>query len=230
MKSLLRRGPKPVMQQIIERDRRWETIVFAIEYINYEAVPGDILEFGVFGGVSLAMLAEAMRYDPKGMERRVVGFDSFRGLPKASEDHARWKEADCAINHGWHPLIPENAPITAQVSRDLFQACNLGDAILETGLFADTLRACVPSKYQKAALVHIDCDLYESTREVLDGIEPILQSGALLLFDDWFHYKGDPRRGEARAFHEFLASHPAWGSQPYRQYGVFGKAFVLYRK
>lgn len=229
MRRFLRR-PKSIMQRIIEHDRRWETIVFAVEYVNYEAVPGDILEFGVFGGISLAMLSEAMRYDPKGMQRRIVGFDSFQGLPAGTEAHARWKEGDCAINHAWHPMIPMGEPITPDVVRDLFHACHLGVPRLEVGLFGERIAATIPHAYEQAALVHVDCDLYESTREVLAGVAPILQTGAMVLFDDWFHYKGDPRQGEARAFHEFLDEHPEWGAQPYRQYGVFGKAFVLHRK
>ena len=72
---------RDLQSQIAARDPRWLTFCRAVEYINYEAVAGDIVEFGVFTGISLMLLARAQSYDPRGMGRRVAGFDSFRGLP-----------------------------------------------------------------------------------------------------------------------------------------------------
>jgi hypothetical protein len=200
-----------------------------MEYVNFERVEGDILEFGVFGGLTLTLLAEGHRFDTKGMTRRVVGFDSFRGLPKGAEAHARWREGDCATMHSWHPQLAIGDPVSAEAVFRLFQACGLPSPELEQGPFEETLPATLPSKYGKTAVVHIDCDLYESTKIVLDAVSPTLQEGTIVLFDDWFHYRGNPNRGEARAFNEFLESHPEWQAQPYRTYGTFCNSFVLYR-
>jgi hypothetical protein len=70
---------RSVINQLAERDPRWSTFCHAVEYVDYEAIPGAIVEFGVFTGMSLALLAKAHSFDPKGMTRRVAGFDSFRG-------------------------------------------------------------------------------------------------------------------------------------------------------
>ena len=32
----------------------------------------------------------------------------------------------------------------------------------------------------------------------------------MLLFDDWYHYRGDPNAGEQRAFREWQAATEAW--------------------
>ena len=85
----------------------------------------------------------------------------------------------------------------------------------------------VPATYPAIALVHFDCDLYESTRDALALAAPALQDGAMLMFDDWFHYRGNPRKGQARAFAEFLDQHPQWVSVPYRSYSTFCQAFIL---
>jgi O-methyltransferase len=220
-----------VMTELIRHHaQRWEAFIAAIDYVNFEAIPGDIVEFGVFGGASLAMLAKAQSFDPKGMHRRIVGFDSFRGLPQSRDQHPRWRVGDCATNHSWHPLVPVGAPLTAQSTLDLFRACELSPPELEVGLFGETVLRAIPSRYQQIAVAHIDCDLYESTSVVLDGIGPVLSDGCVLMFDDWFHYKGNPHKGEALAFSEFLERNPGWGSQPYLTYGTFCKSFVLYRK
>jgi hypothetical protein len=220
-----------VMDQLVHQHRpRWDTFVSAAEYLNFEGVPGDVVEFGVFAGSSLALLARAFSFDPKGMERRVAGFDSFAGLPPAAEGHARWRPGDCATNHSWHPLLPLGAPVTPQSTLDLFGACGLPRPEIEDGPFEETVPRTVPGRYPRIALAHIDCDLYESTRTVLAGIAPALQDGALLLFDDWFHYKGHPGKGEARAFAEFLETHPEWGAVQYRAYATFCNSFILYRR
>jgi predicted O-methyltransferase YrrM len=224
------RDEPAITAQIMRRDARSTTFLSAIDYINYEAIPGDVIEFGVFTGLSLAQLAHGHGFDPKGMERRFVGFDSFIGLPPATEGHARWATADCAVNHSWHPRLPIGAPVTADVTRDLFAACGLAAPELHVGAFADTVSRVVPSRYPAIALVHLDCDLFESTREALERSATALQDGSMLMFDDWFHYRGDPRKGQSRAFAEFLDRHPEWLATSYRTYATFCHAFILSRR
>jgi len=220
----------PTMTRIIRRDPRSVTFMSAIDYINYERIAGDVVEFGVFTGLSLAQFAQGHQFDPKGMARRFVGFDSFEGLPASTDAHARWQPADCAINHGWHPQLPIGARVTPAATLDLFAACGLPAPELHVGAFADTVRRAVPADIPAIALVHLDCDLYESTREALEGSAAALQDGAMLMFDDWFHYRGNPRKGQSRAFAEFLSNHPEWTASPYRTYATFCQAFVISRQ
>jgi hypothetical protein len=219
-----------VMTRLMRADQRWSTFVDAVNYINYESVPGDIVEFGVFTGVSLALLAKAHSFDPKEMERRIAGFDSFEGLPESDEAHARWRPGDCATNHASHPLLATGDPVTPQVTMDLFRVCRLPVPMLHVGPFSRTLPSAFPAVHPRVALAHFDCDLYESTREALEAIAPALEDGSMLLFDDWFHYKGHPQKGEARAFGEFLTAHPEWGAVQYRSYCTFCNAFILHRR
>lgn len=209
---------------------RWTMFTRVADFVNFEGVEGDFLEFGVFGGISLALLADAYRCDPKGMERRIAGFDSFGGLPSSEERHARWDAGDCARMHGWHPFLNVGDPVSKETTLELFRLCELPFPELEVGSFETTLPATIPSKYGAAAVIHVDCDLYESTKVVLENVEPILQEGTVILFDEWFSYKGNPDRGEARAFSEFLAAHPKWGARHYQTYGFLSDSFILYRK
>ena len=61
---------------------------------------------------------------------------------------------------------------------------------------------------KKAAVVYIDCDLYESTVPVLAFVREFLQPGTVIVFDDWNCFLGDPERGERRAWAEFTARYP----------------------
>jgi len=64
----------------------------------------------------------------------------------------------------------------------------------------------------------------------LEGVAPILANGALVLFDDWFMYRGDPKEGEARALAEFLERHPEWQAIHYQAYSVFCNSFILRKR
>ena len=108
--------------------------------------------------------------------------------------------------------------------------CGYEPPILEVGLFADTIPKTIPEKYNKAALIHIDSDLYESCKTVLAHIEPLIQDGTVIMFDEWFAFKGNPNKGEARAFREFLEVNPHIQAIPYKQYSISSNAFILHIK
>ena len=84
----------------------------------------------------------------------------------------------------------------------------------------------------KAALVHMDCDLYQSTVEVLDFLErsDALQDGCVVMFDDWNCNKASPWFGERRAFREFLERQDRYTSSQFFTYGFNGAAFILHDK
>jgi hypothetical protein len=219
-------GRVPLISQLIRGDVRSTTFFDAIEFINFERVEGDIVECGVFGGISLALLAKGATFDSKGMSRKIVGIDSFEGLP-SGEEHARWTAGDCATMHSRHPILPIGARVTPATTLELFTRCELQEPVLHVGRFDRVLPQVIPAQHPAIALLHVDCDLYESSRDVLHGVAPALRDGTIVLFDDWFHYRANPRRGEARAFGEFLAAHPEWEAIEWRTYGPFSKAFIL---
>jgi cytochrome P450 len=220
-------------------DARTTFFGYALQYLNWECVEGDVLEFGVAVGKSLALLARLhqenlhfYRYGEDTVhERRFAGFDSLTGLPPDVHPHPRWSTGSFANNYLYgHPSMGYDEPITAEGLYKLFSICNLPRPELEIGWFDKTIAASIPNKYKKAALVHIDSDLYESARCVLEGVAPILADGALVCFDDWFMYRGDPKLGEARALTDFLEDHPEWQAIHYQTYSVFCNSFILRRR
>ena len=80
---------------------------------------------------------------------------------------------------------------------------------------------------EKAALVMIDCDLYQSTVPVLGFLADLLQDGTVVLFDDWFCFGESEDNGEPRAFREFLAEHPEWSAEPFVRFPAYGQGFVM---
>jgi hypothetical protein len=139
---------------------------------------GVVCEFGVFKGESLRLFAREL-----GPERRLHGFDSFEGLPE------EWTGHDATA--GTFDVRGRLPDVPATVS-------------LHPGWFDDSLPRWKKLHDDRVALLHIDCDLYSSTRTVLDEMHERLQPGSLILFDEYFNYPGWQRH-EYRAFQEHVA-------------------------
>lgn len=135
----------------------------------------DVFEFGVYKGESINFIANSCG-------GRVFGFDSFDGLP------ASWRtgfEAG-AFSLSSAPDVDEKV-------------------ILVDGLFDSSLPGFLKDYDGEVGLVHIDCDLYESTKVVLDLLVRHLHGGCLILFDEFLNYPGW-QFGEMKAFFESVES------------------------
>lgn len=141
--------------------------------LDAASVKGLTLEFGVYHGRSLRLIADRVRAD-------VHGFDSFRGLP---EDWTPTESAGSYSTGGRKPEVPTHV-------------------VLHEGWFEDTLPEFLASQRLPVSLAHIDCDLYTSTRTVLENIGPRLCEGSVLVFDEFLGYPGW-RDHEFRAFQEY---------------------------
>ncbi len=139
-------------------------------------VEGLVLEFGVYTGRTLAVIAE---HDP----RVVHGFDSFEGLP---ED---WTHFQKKGRFGLQGKLPQ------------FAAANIE---LHAGWFEQTLPGFLAIHPGPVRFLHIDSDLYSSAVTVLEGLAARIVAGTIILFDEYINYPGW-EKDEYRAFSEFVA-------------------------
>jgi hypothetical protein len=126
-------------------------------------------------------------------------------------------------------FVRENlgAPVDAYIFQRLSEVISSDRLFIYRGFFADTLQNLSATK---AALVHIDCDLYQSTREVFGALyeKDVLQDGCVIMFDDYNCFRANPAFGERRAFREFLEGQSRFTSSPFFSYGWNGAAFLLH--
>jgi hypothetical protein len=144
-----------------------------------EKAPSDglYLEFGVATGNTLREFASVI---PTGT--KIYGFDSFEGLPGDWSGHV---ETAGAFRQKSIPKVPANAELVV-------------------GLFDDTLPGFLAAHEGPICFAHVDCDLYASTRTILENIGPRLRPGSLILFDEYFNYPGW-RLHEYKAWQEYCA-------------------------
>ena len=209
-----------------------EAYLRAIEFATIGGVVGDVFEFGVLGGWSARLICESMR-DTFNLNN-VHLFDSFEGLP----DYASVVDRDSYEIGGrniWGDKMRFPADFLRQFGqphqwhiRDrLSEVIRPERIIVHVGYYADTLKR---TPKVKAAIVHLDCDLYQSASEVLQGLfkHDVFQDGCVLLFDDWNCNRAHPNYGERRAFREFLEGQSRFSASPWFTYGYNAAAFILH--
>ncbi|MBA4148288.1 MAG: class I SAM-dependent methyltransferase [Verrucomicrobia bacterium] len=139
--------------------------------------PGLYLEFGVHQGGSINHISKQL---PEG--KIIHGFDSFEGLPD------KWLFGRGAGHFSTGGQLPP-----------------VGDNVrLYKGWFSDTLPGFLAENPEPFSFVHIDCDLYVSTKQILDLAGDRLKAGTIIVFDEYFNYPGWEQH-EYRAFKEFIA-------------------------
>ena len=82
-------------------------------------------------------------------------------------------------------------------------------------------------KLPKPGIIHIDCDLYTSTISVLKFLKPLLVSGSILLFDDYYCYPANQNLGQKKAINEFLTNNKDYNFKKWKSYSTFGQSFFL---
>ena len=119
---------------------------------------GDILEFGTHEGVSITLLSELFPTD------MIYGFDSWEGLP---ED---WDQGGCVLSKGWFKTdgLPKLPPNVALIR----------------GWYDETVPLW-KDKFDVIKVLHIDCDLYSSTKTVLMGLNEKIKKGTIIVFDEY---------------------------------------------
>jgi O-methyltransferase len=217
-----------------ERARRIHEEAYkrALEFVTIGGIPGAVMEFGVLGGWSSRIFCEVMR-DIFNLNN-IYLFDSFEGLPEY--DSAVDRESyEIGGRNVWSDKMKFPAEFLKQFGqphqwhiRDrLSEVIRPERIFIRQGFYSETLKS--PPK-EKASVVHLDCDLYQSTVEVLEGLYrgDCLQDGTVLLFDDWNCNKANPNFGERRAFREFLEGQSDFIATPWFTYGWCGAAYIIH--
>jgi len=191
----------------------------AFKVLAFNGIEGDYVEFGSHGGRTFRLAFDQIR--KRKVRRHMWAFDSFQGLPDASSEMDR------------HPNWKKGAMATDVAS--FHRICHLhgipGDAYtVVQGFYEETL-AKMPNDAPPTniALAFIDCDMYSSTKTVLEFLAPRLKHGMILAFDDYFCYSADQISGERRALLNVLASNTNWNLARYLDCGWAGVSFVVER-
>jgi hypothetical protein len=135
------------------------------------------LEFGVWKGDTINYIATQNKGNI------VYGFDSFEGLPETWSNYA--KQGTFSLN-GNLPNVQNNVKLIK-------------------GLFKNTLPFFLDEHPEPVNFLHIDCDLYSSTKDVLNNLINYKRfiPGTIIIFDELINYN-DFENHEIKAFYEMI--------------------------
>lgn len=213
----------------------FEALTQGVQYVCNNGVDGDIAEFGTALGFSALTIARAMAFYQQMYARALKGhgvtdrralhlFDSFQGLP-APEHPVDRDSANVKSGH-WKQgsYVGLNPQELGALCASTYDANRLR---IVPGWFKDSLPTIPPQT--RFAMVHLDCDLYSSTAEVLEHVfaNRLLAEGAVLFFDDWNCNRSSPQQGQRRAWREAVERHRIEYSDC-GDYAVLSHKFIIH--
>lgn len=201
---------------------KYNFYIKAFDFIVSTQVEGDYLEFGCHRVRTFRMaLTEAKHQMIQNM--RFLAFDSFKGLPQNEGAHGvgQWEAGELTTSESdFWKIIKEHGLYTDQVKTF--------SGFYDESLTLD-LKKQLSTDNTKAAIICVDCDLYESAIPVFHFIEEFLQDGTVIYIDDWFAgHKGNPNKGLPQAFHEF-EQRSQYKFVDFLSVPWIGRSFIVYK-
>jgi len=172
------------------------------EAMKQAGLDGFVAEYGVYKGESLRQICRYFAGN------KVFAFDSFKGLPHngfwggnyGHRNKFKFKDIPWQLKH----FKPNNAKLI--IGRF--------EATTKTFDYDELNCGC--------KFVHLDCDVYESTVIALEHLQPYIQKGTIIVFDDYCDYWGW-REGQFKAWQEFRETN----SIRYSYIGIAGMAVSI---
>lgn len=178
------------------RHERVESLITAVRYVERYAVPGAIVECGVWRGGS--MLACAHTLLRRGVtDRDLYLFDTFTGMTAPTDKDVRIEQGKSAaelmaVTKGPGPLSwnrPERWVATLQDVKEGFAELDYPDERVHyvVGKVEETVPEQAPGTI---SILRLDTDWYESTKHELNHLYQRLSPGGVLIIDDYGTWEG----------------------------------------
>ena len=161
--------------------KRLDNLEVCLRTVLSEGIPGDLLETGVWrGGACMFMKAMLNRFGDT--TRNVWLADSFQGLPKP-------KAAPDNEKRGYDLAGCDFMMVSQETVQANFERFGLLDERVRflKGWFCDTLPT---APIQQLALLRLDGDLYDSTRDALNAMYHRVSPGGFVIVDDYGSWNG----------------------------------------
>lgn len=189
-------------------ERLW-SLISAIRYLVAEEIEGDLVECGVWrGGSVMAMAHELVRLGVP--DRRIWLYDTFAGMTAPSENDVEAVTGISAAdmlattdvgdgNNVWCVAARPDVEMNVRSTGYPFELFSFVEGDVST-----SVRKSAP---HRIALLRLDTDWYQSTRDSLEVLFPRLSVGGVCILDDYGHWAG-----ARRAVDEYFAR---WGATPF---------------
>jgi O-methyltransferase len=174
-------------------------LVVAVRYMVDRAIPGDVVECGVWRGGSMQAVARTLM-SLDAADRDLHLFDTFEGMPPPTEEDRRLEGPPAEeLMHGGRRshlvrAVADLEDVRAGMERTGYPAERVH---YHPGRVEDTIPRRAP---QQIGLLRLDTDWYESTKHELDHLYDRVTPGGVVIIDDYDYWEG-----ARKAVDEFVA-------------------------
>lgn len=201
----------------------WNT-TDATNYIARCGLRGHYLEFGTFWGKSF--FNNYFMFN-RFLDGYFFGFDCFKGLPDVSPLECKYTSGD--FSKGQYISNMETFNLNSKL-------LNLNENKFRVidGFFTDTVSVDKFYEYgirkRSVSICYIDCDIFDSTKTVLNCIGEYLEDGALIYFDDWRLCRASSKVGERGAALQWLNENQSYELIEFSRSSWQNQWFIFQRK
>ena len=156
-------------------------------FLKTQKIGGDIIECGVYKGLSLIRFA-IFRNLLKKQSKKIIGFDTFGKFPSAKFSK------DVKQRKNFLEKSGEQSISTTQLSKILKQKKISKNVELVKGDVAKSIPNYLSKNPNlKISLLNLDVDLYEPSKIILENLFPKISKGGILILDDYNVFPGETK-------------------------------------
>ncbi|WP_299367876.1 TylF/MycF/NovP-related O-methyltransferase [Winogradskyella sp.] len=166
---------------------RFSKFISHLEFFKRTSnVRGEIVEFGIFKGNSFFRWIKFRDLLEQTNSRKIIGFDVFDDFPEATF------EADKLKRDAFVKETKGGQSISFEEINELLEKQGLQKNIeIIKGDILKTLDDYISKNPQlKISLLHIDVDLYEPTKHILERLYSKVTKGGIIILDDYGAFAG----------------------------------------
>ena len=176
-----------------KNDQVSETETSTIIELAREALKldGDFVELGCYKGDTSLMLAEVVEKSVENPKKRLWIYDSFEGLPEktGSDESVLGKD-----------FVPGALTVSKREVKERFLRAGLKVPIIKKAWFDELTFSDMP---EKIAFAFLDGDFYESIRDSLKLVGPLMNAGGIIIVHD---YNNPALPGVKKAVDEWIGT------------------------
>ena len=166
---------------------RFSKFITHLEFFKQtSSVRGEIVEFGIFKGNSFFRWIKFRDLLEQTSSRKIIGFDIFGDFPEANfDDDKNRRDAFVAETNGGKSISYEEINELLHLQR-----LEKNTEIIKGDILVTLDEYLGNNPQLKISLLHIDVDLYEPTKLILERLYERVTPGGIIILDDYGAFAG----------------------------------------
>lgn len=163
----------------------------SLHYILDRDIPGDCVECGVWKGGSSMMMALVL-LERGETSRRLFLYDTFEGMSQPTEED-RTFQGEAASDLLRSQRKEDETSIWCYSSLEEVRAniVSTGFPVSQIQFVQGKVEETLPLRRpERVGILRLDTDWYVSTKTELELLYPLLETGGVLIIDDFGHWEG----------------------------------------